>query len=147
MPGGRAPGYMTVEKGRRCEMSLLDDPRMKAYLSEKLGAEALSITSVWKNLEGWSMETYSFGLSYRKDGRPVEQNLILRKAPDAGLMADNYDVSIEYRVLTAPGQTEVAVPKTLWYELDPAILGQPVLTKIRPILCPVASCPWCQQGA
>jgi hypothetical protein len=70
-------------------MSILDESRMKPYLSEKLGAEALSITSIWKNLEGWSMETYSLGLSYEKDGRPVEQDIIIRKAPETGLMDDN----------------------------------------------------------
>ena len=100
-------------------MPTFDEPGTVAYLSEKLGAEALSVTGVWKNLEGWSMETYSLGLSYRKDGRPVEQDIIVRKAPEIGLMDDNYDVSIEYRVLSALNRTEVAVPKTLWYEPDP----------------------------
>jgi aminoglycoside phosphotransferase (APT) family kinase protein len=106
-------------------MTRLDASRLEPYLSEKLGAEALSITRVWKNLEGWSMETYSLGLSYRKDGRSVEQDIILRKAPETGLMDDNYDVSIEYRVLTAFSRTDVAVPKTYWYEPDPEVLGRP----------------------
>ena len=133
-------------QGGRSEMQLLDDSRMKAYLSDKLGAESLSLNSVWKNLEGWSMETYSLGLSYRQKGRPVERDLVLRKAPDAGLMADNYDVSVEYRVLTALGQTEVAVPKTLWYEPDPEILGQPfyVMEKVEgtiPFPPPISSDP------
>jgi aminoglycoside phosphotransferase (APT) family kinase protein len=114
-------------------MPVLDDPRIEAYLSEKLEAEALSIKSVWKNLEGWSMETYSLGLSYRKEGRPVTRDMILRKAPATGLMDDNYDVSIEYRVLTALSRTDVAVPKTYWYEPDPEILGQPfyVMEKVE----------------
>lgn len=106
-------------------MSLFDESRVVAYMSERLGAEALSITSVWKNLEGWSMETYSLGLSYRKDGRPVEQDIIIRKEPATGLMDDNYDVSVEFRVLSALNKTEVAVPKTYWYEPDPEILGGP----------------------
>ena len=69
-------------------MSILDESRMKPYLSEKLRAEALSITSIWKNLEGWSMETYSLGLSYRRDGRQVEQDIIIRKAPEIGQPAE-----------------------------------------------------------
>jgi len=114
-------------------MPTLDDPRTVTYLSEKLDAEALSVTSVWKNLEGWSMETYSLGLSYRRAGRPVEQDIIIRKAPEIGLMDDNYDVSIEYRVLSALNRTEVAVPTTLWYEPDPEVLGQPfyVMEKVE----------------
>jgi aminoglycoside phosphotransferase (APT) family kinase protein len=114
-------------------MSILDESRMKPYLSEKLRVEALSITNVWKNLEGWSMETYSLGLSYEKDGRSVEQDIIIRKAPETGLMDDNYDVSIEYRVLTGLNRTDVAVPKTYWYEPDREILGQPfyVMEKVE----------------
>jgi hypothetical protein len=114
-------------------MPTLDDPRTVTYLSEKLEAEALSVTNVWKNLEGWSLETYSLGLSYRKAGRPVERDIIIRKAPETGLMNDNYDVSVEYRVLSALNRTEVAVPKTFWYEPDPEVLGQPfyVMEKVE----------------
>ena len=114
-------------------MSIFDEAKMIPYLSNKLGAEALSITSIWKNLEGWSMETYSLGLSCVKDGRQVHQDIIIRKAPESGLMSDNYDVSIEYRVLSALNRTEVAVPKTYWYEPDPAVLGQPfyVMEKVE----------------
>ncbi len=114
-------------------MTVLDNPAMAAYLSGKLEAEALSITRVWKNLEGWSMETYSLGLSYRKDGRSLEQDIVIRKAPETGLMDDNYDVSVEYRVLSALNRTEVAVPRTYWYEPNPEVLGRPfyVMEKVE----------------
>ncbi|UCD85867.1 MAG: hypothetical protein JSU92_06635, partial [Deltaproteobacteria bacterium] len=68
-------------------MSQIDRARLEHYLAEKLEAEDLSITNIWQNLEGWSMETFSLSLSYRKDGRPEEQNIIIRKEPVTGLLA------------------------------------------------------------
>jgi len=106
-------------------MSFPFKDKLVPYLSEKLGAEDLSITSFWKNLEGWSMETFSIGQSYLKDGGKVEREIIIRKEPEAGLMDENYDVSIEYRVISALNKTEVAVPETYWMEDDPEVLGRP----------------------
>lgn len=110
---------------------------MGSYLSKKLGVDDLSITSFWRNLEGWSMETFSIGLAYSKASptgdKKVERNIIIRKAPEVGLMAGNYDMSIEYRVLTALMNTDVATPKTLWYEEDPEVMCQPfyVMEKVE----------------
>jgi len=114
-------------------MSDLDQEKLESYLAKKLDAEELSITSFWKNLEGWYMETFSIGLSYLKDGRKVEQNIIIRKAPEVGLMDENYDMSIEYRVLTALNKTEAAVPETFWIEDDPEVMGRPfyVMEKVE----------------
>jgi aminoglycoside phosphotransferase (APT) family kinase protein len=115
-------------------MAELDQEKLKPYLAEKLDAEELAITGVWFNLEGWSMETFSIGLSYKKDGEKVERDIIIRKEPAAGLMDENYDVSIEYRVITALGKTgKVAVPETYWMEHDPEILGKPfyVMEKVE----------------
>ncbi|MCX5868347.1 MAG: phosphotransferase family protein [Proteobacteria bacterium] len=105
-------------------MSDLERGKLETYLAGKLGTDRLAITSLWKNLEGWSMQTYSIGVSYQRDGRAVEQKLILRKEPESGLV-EPYDASKEYRVITALAQTGVAVPKTYWHEPDPAILGKP----------------------
>ncbi len=114
-------------------MTMLDKSKFESYLTRKMEANDLCINDIWKNLEGWSMETYSLGLSYTRGGQKVDQNIIVRKVPDAGLMDDNYDVSIEYRVLSALGQTDVAVPKTFWMEEDPEVLGQPfyVMEKVE----------------
>jgi aminoglycoside phosphotransferase (APT) family kinase protein len=105
-------------------MSIKDQAKLTKYLAEKLAAEDLEITSVWKNLEGWSMETFSIGLSYNKDGSKVEREIILRKEPVSGLL-EPYDASIEYRVLTALNKTDISVPETYWYEPDPEVLGLP----------------------
>jgi len=67
-------------------MPQIDMAKLESYLSEKLGARNLSITAFSKNLEGWSMETFSLGLSYEKDGREVKRDIIIRKEPVAGLL-------------------------------------------------------------
>ena len=105
---------------------------IQKYLAQKMGAENLRITEFWQNLEGWSMETYSLGLLYEKDGSEVREDIIIRKEPDAGLL-DPYDASIEYRVLTALAESGVAVPPTRWYEPDPEVLGLPfyVMDKVE----------------
>ncbi|HUT56092.1 MAG TPA: phosphotransferase family protein [bacterium] len=105
-------------------MPELDSPEFGKYLAARLKAEDLEIRSVWQNLEGWSMETFSLDLSYLKDGRRVEHEVILRREPVAGLL-DPYDVSIEYRVITAIKKAGVAVPETYWYEPDPAVFERP----------------------
>lgn len=105
-------------------MAKIEPEKLKPYLADKLGAKNLEITSFWKNLEGWSMETFSLGLKYEKDGAPVSREIIIRKEPVSGLL-EPYDVSIEYRVITAIKAAGVAVPETYWYEKDPAVLGLP----------------------
>ncbi len=105
-------------------MSIKDTARLEKYLADRLGARDLKITSVWKNLEGWSMETFSLGLSYSRDGEHIERDIIIRKEPVSGLL-EPYDASIEYRVLTALRDTGIAVPETYWYEPDPEVLGLP----------------------
>ncbi|MFO8058482.1 MAG: phosphotransferase family protein [bacterium] len=107
-------------------------PDFREYLANKLEAPGLEITSLWQNLEGWSMETYSIGVAYQKHGRAITDEIIIRKEPEAGLL-DPYDASIEYRVLTALANTPVAVPRTRWYEPDPQVLGLPfyVMDKVE----------------
>jgi aminoglycoside phosphotransferase (APT) family kinase protein len=114
---------------------LPDQDKIEEYLGQKFEAENLKITSVWKNLEGWSMETFSIGIKYNKDGKETEQDIILRKEPVSGLL-EPYDASIEYRVLSALSKTEVAIPKTFWYEPDPEVMGLPfyVMEKVEGIV-------------
>lgn len=104
-------------------MAFINEEKMIPYLEKKFEAEDLKITSVWKNLEGWSMETFSLGLSYRKGKKKVKQDIIIRREPVSGLL-EPYDASIEYRVITPLYGTGVAVPKTFWYEPDPAVFDR-----------------------
>ncbi len=113
-------------------MPEFDKEKIAGYLEEKLEAAGLEITSFWQNLEGWSMVTYGLGLSYEKDGKKIQRDIIIRREPVAGLL-EPYDVSIEFRVISALGKTDVAVPGTLWHEPDPSVLGKPfyVMDKVE----------------
>ncbi len=105
-------------------MALFDESKMAAYLLKKLEAEDLTITSVWKNLEGWSMETFSLGLSYMKKGERINEDIIIRREPVSGLL-EPYDASVEYRVLRSLSDTEIAVPRAYWYEPDGDVFERP----------------------
>ncbi len=101
-----------------------EDPSFSSYLAEKLGANELCITGEWQNIQGWSMETFSLDLKYFKDGKPVEQEIVLRREPIGGLL-EPYDVSVEYKVLSALQDTDITIPKTYWYEPDPTVFERP----------------------
>ncbi len=108
-------------------MALSETPGLTSYLAEKLGGTDLIIKDEWQNTEGWSMETFSLVVEYTREGERKEQALILRREPAGGLL-EPYDASTEYRVLTALQGTGVAIPKTFWYEPDPAVLERPFYT-------------------
>jgi len=105
-------------------MAIADDPGMVSYLSKKLGGDDLTIKDVWQNTEGWSMETFSLSLEYSRGDARVEQEIILRRQPVSGLL-EPYDVSTEYRVLSAMQKTGVAIPETYWYEPNRAVFERP----------------------
>lgn len=105
-------------------MAIADDPGLASYLANKLGGTDLTIKDVWQNTEGWSMETFSLTVDYAKDGATIEQEIILRRQPVSGLL-EPYDASTEYRILSALQGTGVTIPKTYWYEPDPAVFERP----------------------
>jgi len=51
--------------------------------------------------------------------------LVLRKKPAGDLLPGAHAIEREFRVLNALAQTDVPVPKALWLEEDPKILGTP----------------------
>jgi len=106
--------------------------KLESYLAQKLGCADLKIIREWRNTEGWSMETFSLGLSYRKNGKSVEQDIILRREPAAGLL-EPYDASIEFRVLDALQHSGIALARTYWYEPDPSVFERPfyVMEKVE----------------
>jgi aminoglycoside phosphotransferase (APT) family kinase protein len=75
----------------------------------------------------WGAELISGGLSnitYRlrgSDGTTV----ILRRPPLGGVLPSAHDMVREHRVLTALGDTDVPVPRTLALCTDEAVLGRP----------------------
>lgn len=70
------------------------------------------------------METFSVSVQFTRDGERVNQEIILRRQPVSGLL-EPYDASTEYRTLDALQGTGVSIPKTFWYESDPAVFERP----------------------
>lgn len=94
------------------------------YLAKQLGGTDLVIRNVWQNTEGWSMETFSLSVELSKHGARVAQDIILRRQPVSGLL-EPYDVTMEYRVLQALQDSGIAIPRTYFYEPDPAVFERP----------------------
>ena len=111
-------------------MAFADNHELVSYLAKKLGGTHLSITSEWQNTEGWSMETFSLGVKYTKDGKTVDQEIIMRRQPVSGLL-EPYDVSTEYRIVDALQTSAVIVPETFWFESDPAVFERPFYTMAK----------------
>jgi aminoglycoside phosphotransferase (APT) family kinase protein len=72
---------------------------------------------------GSSQETFRFGVSWNAAGEGVEKRLILRRAPESGLVVAERD--LEFTVYSALAQTAVPVPGAHWLELDPHWLERP----------------------
>ncbi len=53
------------------------------------------------------------------------RRLVLRKKPDGPVLPSAHAVDREYRVLTALGETDVPVPRTILYTDDEAVTGTP----------------------
>lgn len=53
------------------------------------------------------------------------RRLVLRKQPPGQLLASAHAIDREYRILEALGPTDVPVPRPLFYETDPGIVGTP----------------------
>lgn len=101
---------------------LLD--RVGAFLATKLrDARDLEIERFERISGGFSWEVFRVDASWRADGEAHRAAYILRMAPDGGVL-EPYDAEREFRVLKALGETDLPVPRVLWLEKDPAVLGK-----------------------
>jgi aminoglycoside phosphotransferase (APT) family kinase protein len=72
---------------------------------------------------GSSQETFRFKASWRETGIPVERDLILRRAPQAGLVEAERD--LEYQVYLALQDCGIPVPAVHFFEAGPEWLDRP----------------------
>ncbi len=95
------------------------------WLGERLGVEVVDVVDVHRRTEGFSWQTYTFGIDCRgDDGRRHRRGIALRRQPEDGLLAP-YDIVGQYRLHEALLRTTVPVPALIGLELDPALLGMP----------------------
>ncbi|MDO6414492.1 phosphotransferase family protein [Sphingomonas sp. BIUV-7] len=98
--------------------------RLADYLAhQQPGARNLSVTNLARIQGGSSQETYRFRATWEEEGRAVERNLILRRAPPAGLVVAERDIEFTvYRALAGHG---VPVPGAYHFETEPCWLDRP----------------------
>jgi len=94
---------------------LVRERALKDYLDEHFGTSAE--LSVRRHQAGHSNET--FFVRYGND------EFVLRRPPNGAFLPTAHDVSREYRVLHALGETEVRSPRTVLMCADESVIGAP----------------------
>ena len=110
--------------------------RLQAWLAGTLGpGRAPRIAAVSSpESNGMSSETVLFTATWTEDHGPVEHPLVARIAPPATAypLFTSYDLGMQFRVMRLVEEhTAVPVPRTLWYEPDPTVLGGPFFVMER----------------
>lgn len=100
------------------------ESRIAAYLGHRMPeAQDVQIDDLARIHGGSSQETFRFRAQWQADGAAHERRLILRRAPEAGLV--NAERDLEFNVYSALAGRGVPVPTAHWLELDPAWLDRP----------------------
>ncbi len=110
--------------------------RLQQWLHATLGCDrAPSISDVSSpEGNGMSSETLLFTARWLEADVENERRLVARIEPPASdhPIFTTYDLDMQFRVMRLVGEhTSVPVPRTLWFEPDPAILGGPFFVMER----------------
>ncbi len=139
-PGGPEPhGTASINVDRITTTTRDPDEtarQLEQWLAGTLGAGARpSITDVSSpESNGMSSETVLFTGTWDEGVGPVEHRLVARIEPPSTAypLFTSYDLGMQFRVMRLVGEhTGVPVPRTLWYEGDPAVLGGAFLVMER----------------
>jgi aminoglycoside phosphotransferase (APT) family kinase protein len=105
------------------ELSALE-PRIAAWLAHVLPqARDVAVSELARIHGGASQETFKFRARWRQGDVQHDLPLILRRAPESGLVVAERD--LEFTVYSALEGSGVPVPRAHWLELDPAWLDRP----------------------
>lgn len=105
-------------------MSVELEARLAAYLAHRMPeAGDVAVADVARIAGGSSQEMFRFRASWTEAGQPVTQPMILRREPNAGLVAA--ERALEYTVYRALAETPLPVPHARFLELDGAWLDRP----------------------
>jgi aminoglycoside phosphotransferase (APT) family kinase protein len=107
--------------------------RLRGWLVRRFGeAEVSALAGPATN--GMSSETLLFEASWREGGARRRASLVGRLAPDPAAVPvfPSYDMERQFRVMQALGELGVVpLPRVLWCETDPAVLGAPFFVMER----------------
>lgn len=101
----------------------VDAGRLTGYLRDRLGADALEVTSLKRNVGGMSRETWFAEVTGARGDAGFTDSLTLRVDHPEGSVVP-VTLEREYRTFAALTPTEVPVAETLWYEDDPQLIGR-----------------------
>ena len=100
------------------------EQRIARYLSSRIpDAPEVSVKNLYRIPGGQSRETWSFDAAWRQNGAQMERGFILRRDPDASVLAS--DREAEFRVMQAVHGRGVPIPEVLWLEQDASHLDRP----------------------
>jgi aminoglycoside phosphotransferase (APT) family kinase protein len=100
------------------------ESRIAGFLRDRMpGADALCVDELARIHGGSSQETFRFRARWMQAGAREERRLILRRAPESGLV--NADHDLEFAVYAALAGKGVPVPAAHYLELDPQWLDRP----------------------
>ena len=99
--------------------------RLRRFLAHRSGDEDARVWNFARVMGGGSQECYRLSASWQDEGTAKERELILRRAPESGLV--NAEADLEYRVYAGLEGCELPVPKVYFFEDDPAWLDRPFL--------------------
>jgi aminoglycoside phosphotransferase (APT) family kinase protein len=113
---------------RGAEAALTDWLSTKLSRAEDLQVSGLDVPAA----SGFSNETVFFDASWRDEGSVRRQRMVARLQADAPGLYPEYDIAVQFGVMRALGRgSDVAVPRVLWIEHDPSVLGVPFFVMER----------------
>lgn len=115
---------------------------LAAFVSGQTGAPA-EIGALRRFTVGFSWVTYGFRAKWHEGGQQVEQDLILRAGPPAGIFGP-YRAYPEFVTLRALAESDVPVPRVYWFSDDSSILGAPFF--VASLVPGEAPIPWTKDG-
>jgi len=103
-------------------------PKLEAYLAARLEAPELRIVALWRVPGGASRETWIVEADLPGDP-PRRRAFVIRRDPPASLLES--DRELEFAFYRAFAGSAVPVPRALWLERDPNVLGSPFFVMER----------------
>lgn len=111
-------------------------PQLEAWLTDRLGPASEPVVTDLHRPEtnGMSSETLLFDVAWQEGGTRHTRSCVARIEPEATAVPvfPTYDLDKQFDAMRLVGsRTEVPVPETLWFEADPAVLGNPFFVMAR----------------
>ena len=107
--------------------------RLEAWIKTRL-PDAANVSVCQVELPqgaGLSAESVMFSASWDQDGKSEKHDFVARIAPEGEGLFMEYDLEMEFKVLTALNPTPVPTPRPFFIENDPSHLGSPFFVMER----------------